>query len=727
MLPIRFGVDDVPVKRQIGTFSVSIQNDYRHLVYVGKPQPHQVPISYIGMPDTSPKNINIRDINETPGLVEIAENSYLVRFTRRNVNQMFDLPSKYALITNVTQMDGRGTPIPLFYKHVIPGGFSTQPEILDQNMSTVDSLHYKIVVSESEIAIFHDLEPEYDVASASVVAYYIRYTATDGTQVFRLLESEPGFREANIVDFPGGERRVYTVRKLSGKYRYRILHNGVGPYYIKLVPESQLKLHKPLLARSTEPWYLSVSNGEITTIVNGNKEHYFIPEYHFQAFTPVEPIQYTGTQECAVLSGHIVATPFKHLIDNSEYHIQLLVTDEMLNPKFGYTTAPNSPRTFWVDRMGRWREQAELVRFPLNTPDPNELSFSKHAGLIHLEKQLLTTDRVFIRGYREVRDFTYLSLNLNPLHNRHLLKGRAVVYALPESEMPAFQVGIHHIILDEDDNIVAWSDSRLGETELTPTLVPDEDDETGYSLFKEQHPNYLILGSITITREASAIDLTYIDVRQEGNKLTEKVEENLPKFLDEYPELQWISDNKLSGRSVPLHGAFIVDAPFRLLKEGGGSFTKEDVTALVSRHMALGSYPVIRYYAEKPQIVGVSFDSETNTLEVIWTDNVECDSYRVYLSGSKNKGFINIDVDGEESDYINSLTAEVPLNQLPIEGTGKIYVYIAPVKDGYEWPASDLVEIDLERISGVVHTALSAVIESAPTLTVSLSAIIGEE
>lgn len=732
MLPIRFGVSGITATRQVCNIQAAIQEDYRHLVYVGKPQPHQVPISFVGMPETSTKNIQIKDLYEIPGEFSIRENSYLVRFTQCFTEKVFDLTSKYALITDVTIQSVTGNPTPLFHKHILSDGFSIAPEVLDQDMNLVGPDTYKLIVEDSEIALYHNLAPDVDLVSNRVRIYYIRYTTHAGIPVFSLLQSTPAYKEGTLFDWPLNGKRVFTVRQIGSRFRYRILYQGMGPFFLKLNHESQIKLKKPVLARSTEPWYLRVTNGELVSTLDGAWEKYSIPEYHFQTFTPVEPIQYSGTQECKVISSHLALSPFGNLLVDDDHRIEFLVTDDKLQPKYGYTSGATQPRRFWVDRFGRWKAQGTIIKFPLSSFSDANISVNKEEGVLYFPVEILPTDRVFIRAYREVRDYTYMALNLNPLHNRNLLTGRAVVYVLPESGLDELSKAVHHLILDVDDNIVSWSDTRLGDPDLIDILAPNEN-ETSFEKFLNLYSKIIILGIVSVSREASLNDITFIDVREKGGSLTDTIQNNLPEFLEDLPELQWLSDDSISGKSIPLLGSFIVKLPFGILEEGGGLFSKNDVEKIVSRHSSLGSFPIVKYYADIPVIERALYIKDDVLLILSWTNVEHADQYRIYVSGEKNKGYGYVDVDiAADTFFPNSSVAVIPLVggiwpvQIQFTPGDKIFAYISPLKNGFEWPASDIVMIDLTQRSNVINLLLSAEVESAPNFSFSLSAEIIE-
>jgi hypothetical protein len=729
MLPISLKITNVNATRQVADIQISVQKDYRQLVYLGKPAAHQVPISYIGMPETSSRNINIQDINDDPLQVRIKENSTQIRYLRIFKDKVFDLPNRHAHITNVVLEDPSGNVLPLFWKHIIEGGFSAPPEVLDQDMQKVPEGSYKLVVSNSEIALYHDLAPSVDASTGRMRIFYIRYTTSAGVPKFGLLATTPVFREATLNDWPYADKRLYTIRELAGKFRYRVLYGGLGPFHVRVGDSAQIKLRAPALARSTEPWYLSITDGELFGETDSGKEKYSIPEYHFQNFSPVEPTQYTGVQECQILSANVAVLPFENLLVGPQHQLDILVTDESLAPKFGFTSNPSTERQFWIDSVGRWRAAGlGIIKYPLQDMAIAGVLVNAERGILHLPIELLPTDRVFVRAHKNSHDFVYMNLNLNPLHNRSLVGGRALVYVRPESELDASRIAIHHLILDLDDAIIDWSDPRLGEEDLIP--VYGESEDSNLATFLSENPKVLLLGFVTISREASLNDLAFIDVREKGGGLTDEIQNNLSRFLPDYPELMWLAEDSIEGRSVPLLGAFLLDLPFSLLEEGGGLFTRDAVRAIVERHISLGAFPVINYYSDVPVVKKAVYVDNVPALVISFTTVPSADSYRLYVSDGADKTFVPIELycapDQFFDDAVESIISFLGSGTPAIEWApeNKLFFYVTPVRDGHELPTSQMSSIDLTVRSNSVNFMLSAVIDQAPSLTFDLDAVI---
>jgi hypothetical protein len=174
--------------------------------------------------------------------------------------------------------------------------------------------------------------------------------------------------------------------------------------------------------------------------------------------------------------------------------------------------------------------------------------------------------------------------------------------------------------------------------------------------------------------------------------------------------------------------------PFSILEEAGGPFNKLDVEKIVSRHTSLGSYPIIKYYAETPNITRAFYSGDFTLLILSWTNVEHADSYRIYISGEKNTGYGYVDVDIANDGFLpDCSTTAIPLvgSMFPVlmqfTPQDKIFVYVAPLKNGFEWPASNVAMIDLTTHSNVINLLLSAEIGSTPNLSFALSAeIIGE-
>ena len=725
MLPIRFNVGSISNTKLVADIEVNIKDERRSLLYTPQPKADEVPLSYIGMPEATPDNIEVINSNEILSEVEVFENSIQERARYYFTNKVFNLPTERAVITAVTQTTASGRAVPLYYRHKIEDGLTTGPSILDEQGNEVSG-QVKLVVEENEVALYHSLLPELN-DSKRLKAYFISYTNSSNEQVVKLLDSEPAYAEASIVDGLDRSKRTYTTRERGGAYEYRILYQGSGPFFAKVTDDYQLKIKKPLMLKSKDSWYPEITNSKVFARVGNIRDKYSITEFPFQAFSPIEPIKYSGTVECEVITSQIIKLPKEDILFEDGVQFELLVTDKSITPEIGWT-ASGEPGQYWVDRMASFREQGSLIRQQLRSFETDGLSINKAFGLVSVPFELNDTHRVFARFKYNERRFIYRGLNLNPLMNSDMLTKRAVIYCIPESEVSDDLQSIYHLILDENNDIIEWSDERLGVGgTLDPSLVPGVG-ENGLDLFKQNFGAFLILGTVSIARQLGVNDLQYIDIREIGGGLTDSTEADLKKLLKTYPELQWASDESLKGRSIPANNAIVVKLPFEQLEQAGGNFSEAQLEAKVRKHLPLGVMPIIEYYATTPEILGVELDTATSEITIQWKDVSFADSYLVYISETPND-FVSTAVTTVTGDYVDSLKTTIGLSNaatvdIEVSLNTSLHLYVAPIKDSEEWPKGSTVVIDISQNQALNQIVANAVIAAAPSNTIQANAIL---
>ena len=89
MLPISFNVQNVPRRHLGGDVQLVRPEPYRHLVYTGRVADDQVPVSFVGMTELSPANLDVQNLNELIEDISVFENSMLGRQERVEPNRVF--------------------------------------------------------------------------------------------------------------------------------------------------------------------------------------------------------------------------------------------------------------------------------------------------------------------------------------------------------------------------------------------------------------------------------------------------------------------------------------------------------------------------------------------------------------------------------------------------------------------------------------------------------------
>lgn len=729
MLPINFNISEVTVNRPLVDVKINLKDRYQHLVYTKKVLPHQVPISYIGFPPPTHKDIEINDENETSGGVLALENSFRERAERFFLGRNFVLPVRSALITDVFYQTSQGAKLPLFFKHEIEDGFEVLPEVFDANLRQVDSSKFKVVVSEGAIYIFHSLKPQINYENLRADVHYVSYTNSLGERKFKLLESTPAYKPATLEEGVNPLLRRYISRDIGTGFEYSITFNHPGPFFVRVVEGDQIKASKPLLIKTDEPWHLTISDGEVYVITEEDfAERYSLPEFHFQNFSPIEPIKFTGTRECLVLSDHLVKAPVNNISLEADEYIDILVTDENLSPQYAWSTRFDTEE-FWVDRLDAFREQGVIVRFPFGDFFGEGLSIDRPSGVIYIPVSLKASSRVFIRTHYQSKELEYRTLNLNPLHNRVMQTGRAVLYVIPESLVEEDLQSLYHIILDKNEEIVSWNDHRLGEDSLNVELVGDED-ETGWDKFKATFPSNLVIASVSIVRNASVDDILFVDVREKGGELTPEARKNLVELTKTYPEIQWF-DFPERQMSVPLLGSLIVNVPFELLEEGGGNHSRESIEATFRKHTAIGQMPILQFATDRPVVEFLKYDDVEETLTVHWSGIDNTDQYQINLGTVIDQPFTSVEIEDPGLDgsvYTTTIEVVGDLGIADFINTGsKIFVSVSPLVSGFVWPASDIVSLDLVAPSNAGYNDIGLLVVTGPSGNNDLGMIVVEE
>lgn len=140
-------------------------------------------------------------------------------------------------------------------------------------------------------------------------------------------------------------------------------------------------------------------------------------------------------------------------------------------------------------------------------------------------------------------------------------------------------------------------------------------------------PNhYVVLGDVFAIQTIAPQDISKSDIRIRGGGLKSTSIDDALRLQD---EVQWYWDiGYWDGQPYPGMGGILVELPRSILKEVGGSFSREQVLEIVERHMAHGSYPIIKYYDRSTRITDVQPSNQKIFLS--WL-NVGAAAYNIYV------------------------------------------------------------------------------------------------
>ena len=581
----------------------------------------------------------------------------------------------------------------------------------------MDAERWAFASDDGNFAVFHDL-PVGAMPDGGWRAYFLEYSTSTGT-VVELLQSDPAYSEFTHVDVGAPGRRRYTRRDRGVAWEYRIMNLGSpGPWFIRPEIDDQIKAFDELFLESDQPWYLRVSSSDIFAFdqVAGLARRYSLPEYINQIFSPTAPYVFLGLQRCRVLGANYVQAPNGQLAFGGEQgDFEMLVMNEEGVPKAAYTSSVDGGQFFQEQIDGR------QVLYRSRNIVEEGVSVHRRSGLIYLSDEILPTDRVYIKCTNKLEAVRYIGLNVNPIFNPSMRHGRAFLYCLEASEVGENNIALQHVVLDQFDDIVDWSDvTRLGELGQLDAAYVGDAVTSGLEKLLALQPTILQVASVTLNANGDPNDLALIDVRRPGGIIKPEIAGGMDPYLHQYPELQWAVEDGLANRSAPLHMAAHVRLPFSLTQEGGGVHTAESIQAKLQENVALGTHFVIDYEHEVPfDIRHLEYDIDTETATIHFDDLGGAYTYQVR---HRNRGYAEqqiVDVATVPSTLSGSYIAITV--SLSSEDTSH-WLQIVPILGGVEWPATREARLVVGDSRAVV-LPLQAIFEGAASFAMPLEAI----
>jgi len=716
MFNVRAGITGVEMKRSLATMIVAPRSDYRSLVLTRSPGPTQLPLAFLDVRPVSAANIALSDLNESRATLMVQENSYAARRSIFKVTNEFNLSVGGAIITDVlSSPDGGGSP--LYFRHDIRDQITGEVTVLTSKRRPVDSSRYRLLVEDGVPVIFHDLEASYSEQTGRAEAFLLEYTNGFALRRTVLLKALPAYSEANVIDGINPSRRTYSVRETASLYAYTIWRNGGGPFYIKASYDHQIKLRPPSLIERSGVWTPEITNGKVTADVGGVRFHYAVNEYHWQSFSPSEPVMFFESRARMVLPKTVVV-PRRPLEEPADTHpVDVLVVRGDGVVRAGWTTKNEAGRS-WRGTLVDPSVEPTVLNHTLTYTEA--VSVEPRSGMIRFPGPTEPGDFILVRGYTRSNTLSYYQLDLNPASNRLMVSGQAVFYCTADEEIGSLGRSIEHFIMDEEGAIADFSDERVGDALDANLLTPDED-ESALDKFVALFPTRLIVGSLSINRGLHPDDMLNVDVRTH-ERLQERVEEAMEAHLYSHPEVRWLSRSSLAGRAMPLMGASVVDIPFSILDEAGGDWSREQVLAAVKEHAPVGTHQVISYYGDYVTLVAAEIVGAD--LVLTWREEQEMDRYTLVLQGERGTRRNEVRITREASPWEGHAQARLDISANWFSMTAPVILHIEPALNGSDYPWSNALRLDPSLSSYLSQATLDALLEERPSSATTLTALL---
>jgi len=544
--------------------------------------------------------------------------------------------------------------------------------------------------------VYHNLLNTFDEETGESTVYYVRYTLSNGEFFTKILKAEKIFQPATFedVDTNGNifeEAQVFLLEQQGNTFLLTLPTQN--KYAIRfLANNSRIQVLPPAVGTNEVPWFVRISNGRFFVTDGSATYRYEVAEFSQQIFNPIEPYKIAVEEPALFVSGRILSLGRQNIFHNpsSGFSVDIVHRDREGEIDLGLTTDPAKfDRAISALSTARYREDGGI------------LGIDPLSGMVQTSIDIPQDGELTASFFFKEEQYELTLVNFNPIQNRSVLNGRKVIYVVPEAgpngnlgqttSVHILDVDNQGIIqsttqngsggnenlakitgfdsfgdpIDNPNSIVVNSlvtrpmyydaipavkrnvgvDSNVVGHRFTTTILDNDGNVIDSILFTDRftvetkfanEKRYLILADIFVADPDSPDSVTLLDTRIRGGGIREDREAELIK---RFPEIAWFWDiGSLDGPPFPAAATFIVKLPFKILEEFGGIFTKEQVRDIVSRHVAAGEYPVIRYYGAIPEIVSLTASEET--LRVCWTGLGPGFSYNVYYRTTRTSPLV---------------------------------------------------------------------------------------
>lgn len=631
---------------------INVKYPREQVTYRSSSNRDNVNISYVRLPTITSRNavfvsdaIRTLPENRPPSL------SSTVEFTGTSAEIAF----ASFLVTDVFTTATSSLPAtPLFYKYTLPSGIlnagesAVDADILSSTLQTVKLAEY--VEDLGAKTIYFNVKNSLDLDTGVSDVSYVKFTLRNGSGVVRtvtqLLESQPIFHAATYEDIDT------WANLIEGSDAYLIEDSTSGPDTIKLPPPSRkfgireleqngLEILPPKLTSIKDPWFCSVTNGDLVSTFDGTSYRYRIAEFDDQAFDPLPPYKTSVTEDAVVLGPHLIKVARENLAvdEDAGYHLRILIRDADENLKAAVSSAVSDHE----DVAGS-DEDGDPVTYTgglylIGTEGIR--SVDRVSGFIDVLNTLLVDDIVEVTYIYEELEYEITDINLNPRLNPDILDQRVVVYIIPEAGA-TYSESLRYLLVDTQTNLIVASNDEV--TEIATSGIQELIDAGGFSYeTKAGYTSFvdsattdnddnslqrLVLGEIGVGEPIGEQDFVIFDARIQGGGIKPELFDTKPT-LRGFRHLMWDS-GALDGKPFPGAGAFYVEVPHSVRQDRDGIFSDQAVQAVIERHMALGCYPIRQFYGDDPVISGVN--TLVSGVDLSWSQQPGDPLYNVYYS-----------------------------------------------------------------------------------------------
>ena len=602
---------------------------------------------------TSSRNLSILDRSDSVEENQFTTSSSTVLFTGLS----FLTQTKEFSVTDIfTDSDATTSREPLFYAHSVSQHDSDLTtvlsiQVLDSGLREVDTRDSVIDLSRGKI--YNNL---FNITSEIISPYYVRYTLKEISSgkvrtYTELLSNQSVFHLATFDDLDpdtgnllGDSQAYFLDEQASGSFQITLPRSN--QYGILEIFASKIRLASPSSEVDLDnPWFVSVTNGKFTR----NAKQYYLSEFEGQLFNPYPPIKFVQQDIAEWIGPNLIKLSYRDVTqsDSEDLHLTVKVytkdewESDSPEPRLAFTTDSDLVGDTVVEDV-LWED---AIR-----------SIDSLTGLVDLSTSVRDDDVVVCDYYYRADKLEYVDVDFNPQFNLSASNNtRWILFLVPDVDQGS--KSIYHLTVNRS-GIVTYSnwddpdDSTLQDA-ITAGTQTYASFKSTYTTEASSGDQVLVLGEVSIGDTTSEQELSLLDMRVPGGGLREG---HLDDAVRENPLALAYSDI-----SAPYPGmsTYVVSVPRSTLTDFGGKLTKDEVKSITYRHVALGSYPVIRYYGDDPVFTKLA-TKPGKVVNMTWTDEGTSTTYSLHFAEDKATLDENLTVSlSDDSTLIESgLTSE---------------------------------------------------------------------
>jgi hypothetical protein len=570
-------------------------------------------------------------------------------------------------------------------------------------------------------------------AENSYEVFYIRYKdLATNLVVEKLLDSKLYYEQASFIS--ERTERKYIVTQLGMEYVIQVVFDSFNfsptpaldsqRFWLKRKKQSKITLEKPGVVSAAERWNMRISPGDF---FDGGRK-YWVPEYYLQLFSPVFPYKLVKENKAKVINKNLIyldTHPIANLgIDG--YFVYIVIKEPNGAVKRVFTNDPEADT--YITKQG-FVTDIFYEKDVIESISANSGFILLNQDILDGQEVFITC-RYIERYY----SYDYLSVNpsINPevlgkklvfyivpnasdrgvhhlvVDNNGIINASSEsptyvtfegmstggsIGTLVDTKLPALDYfsGYELEILSGSSSgfkaKIASYNAGTQTLALAATAPYQIEEKVSYRIIKKLEPyssggftyngwegtalgkGYFKIGEVYVTQTLSIPDISMLDTRVLGGGISDK---NIESALKLQNETAWYWDlGNWDGTAYPGMGAIVVYLPRYILKELGGEFEREQVTEIVKRHVAGGSYVITKYYDESTEIRNIVPGNKQATIS--WY-LVDANHYNVYIGSSPD----NLSLYSTEPGTRTNLTIS------NLENDKNYYVQVAPIVGGIE-------------------------------------------